>query len=97
MATLYCTVFIEAGSTAHGDPLQEFNVNVIGTSTQSVALTASPGNPVRVVRAYSDADCFITWGSDPTAASGSARPVGADNPEYWHIKAGDKIAVITRA
>ncbi len=100
MATLYISVFADAGSTAHGDPLEEFVIaSVDGTSKQSQAIASASGKPRRTVRIFSDVDAFVTWGEDPTALSTGAggRAIGTENPEYWHIKAGDKIAVITRA
>jgi hypothetical protein len=96
MATLYVSVFHEAGNTALGDPLQEFSVTIASTSNQSTAITATEGSPKRIVRTFADADCFVTWGSDPTASASDGRAMGQENPEYWHISAGDIIAVISR-
>ena len=99
MATLYITVFQDSGSTAHGDPLQELVIAVGGASVQSVALNAADGKPRRTVRCFTDTDCFVTWGSDPTATNDGLAgiAVGTENPEYFLIKAGDKLATISRA
>lgn len=96
MASLQLTVFSNATSTAVGDVLQEEIIAVSGTSAQSNAITGS-GN-YRVVRMYADVDCFITWGSNPTALSNGTggRFVGANNPEYFRLQAGEKVAVIER-
>mgnify|MGYP000639799283 CR=1 FL=1 len=97
MATLFICVFEGAASVATGDPIQEEGVNIGATSTQSNAISGS-GKKRRRVRLYADADCFVTWDSDPTATTDgtSGRPMGADNPEYWDIESGYKIAVIQR-
>jgi len=97
MASLYITVFRQAHMTALGDPTQEEVVTIDGTSRQSNAISGD--RAFRTVRLCADSDCFIHWGSNPTALNdGTAgRAVGADNPEYWSIAVGDKIAVIQRA
>ena len=96
MATLFITAFRQAGSTALGDPTQEEVVDIGVASTNSNAITGD--RAFRTVRLYADADCFVTWGEDPTATidGTSGRAVGADNPEYWHIPVGYIIAVIQR-
>lgn len=95
MSTLFITVWDVAAEVAQGDPIQEMTITISGTSAQSTAITADSRRRKRV-RLFTDTDCFVTWGSDPTAASGSSRPMGAENPEYFDIEAGHKIAVITR-
>jgi hypothetical protein len=99
MATLYVTVFNSAGSVAHGDPLQFLSVTVGGASDQTDALTAAPsGSALRICRLYTDTDCFVNWGTNPTATDATdSIPLGADNPEYFHIFSGYKIATIQRA
>jgi len=96
MASLQLTVFSNANSTAAGDVLQEEVVTVSGTSAQSSVITGS-GN-YRVVRIYSDVDCFLTWGSNPTALTDgpAGRFIGANNPEYFRLQAGERFAVIER-
>jgi hypothetical protein len=97
MATLQLTVFEVAASTALGDPLQEEVVTVGAGSLTSNVIVGS-GNVRRTVRLYTDTDCFVTWGESPTAKTdGTAgRMLGADNPEYYNIQSGHKIAVIER-
>lgn len=97
MASLFLTVWETAGATAHGDPSQIMTpVTVDGTSRQSEAVAANkPGR--KTVRFFTDTDCFVNWGADPTVTDGTdAIPLGAENPEYWDVENGDKIAVIQR-
>ena len=64
MALLFISVWGGAGEVAMGDVLQEEVVAVGGGSLQSNIIT---GSGVRQrVRLYSDTDCFVTWGNNPT-------------------------------
>ena len=96
MATLFITVFRSAGSTAHNNPSQEEVVDIGVASAQSNAITGARGR--RTVRLYPDADCFVTWGPNPTALidGTEGRAMGQDNPEYFNISVGDIIATIQR-
>lgn len=99
MATLYFGVWGDARETLSGEPLQEGTVDIGAASTQSVAISGPAGRTVtRQVRLYADADCFVTWGSDPTALNDGSdgRPLGLDNPEVFNIASGLKLAVIER-
>lgn len=97
MATLYITVWEDAAEVALGQPTQEMVVSIGATSTQSAVITGT-SNRHRRMRLMADADCFVTWGEDPTAlADGTGgRPMGAENPEYFAINVGQKVAVIQR-
>jgi len=97
MATLQITVFEVAGSTALGDPLQE-EIVAVGAGSLTSNVIVGSGKRRRTVRFYTDTDCWVTWGASPTAKTdGTAgRMLGADNPEYWNVEAGHKIAVIER-
>ena len=95
MATLFCTVFRQSGSTAIGAPTFLAGVTIDSTSRQTTAIAGTRGH--RTVRIYPDADCFVTWGSNPTVTGATdAFPMGADNPEYFLVPIGEKIAVLTR-
>lgn len=96
MATLYIAVFDGAAEVALGDP-QEMTVTIAAGSTQS-AVAAGPVNRGRRMRLFADADCYVTWGDNPTATNDgtSGRPLGAENPEYFAITTGQKVAVIER-
>ena len=100
MATLFIGVWGDATVTLHGKPIQEMAVTITGTSAQSAVITGPSGSRSvrRAFRVYTDTDCFVHWGSNPTALNdGTAgRPLGADNPEVWEIESGEKIAVIER-
>lgn len=96
MATLFVCVWEHAVEVAVGDPLQEFTVNITATSTPSAAAIVGDKRRSRRVRLFADADCFVTWGETPVAVSTASRPMGAENPEYFEIKASQKIAVIER-
>jgi len=96
MASLQLAVWDTAASTATGPVLQEEVVTISATSAQSSVITGT--NIYRTVRIYADTDCFVTWGSNPTALTDGTegRMIGANNPEYFQIVSGDKIAVIER-
>ena len=96
MATLFVTVWETAEAVALGDPLQEFQVNIGATSTPSTEIIPGPIRKKRRIRLFADADCFVTWAESPVAVSSASRPMGAENPEYFEIQAGQKIAVIER-
>ena len=98
MATLFIGVWGDASQTLIGEPVEEIAVTITGTSAQSDALSQGNNKVMRRVRLYADADCFVTWGADPTALTdGTAgRPLGADNPWTVGIESGQKIAVIER-
>ena len=99
MATLFIGVWIDARQTLIGRPIQEMAVSIGAGSLKSAQITEpSNGKGMRRVRLFADADCFVTWGVDPTALTdGTAgRPLGADNPEAFDIPTGDKIAVIQK-
>jgi hypothetical protein len=96
MATLYITVFEGSGNTAQGNPIQYLSAAIGAGSAQSGAITAD-GRKRKTVRLYADADCWVTWGADPTAGdSTDSIAVGADNPEYWDVESGLLFAAKTR-
>jgi len=97
MATLFYAVYESAGEVALGDPIQEGTVTIGVASAQSATISGS-GRKRKRVRLYADVNAFVTWGSNPTALNDGTdgRPMGADNPEYFDIEAGHKIATILR-
>lgn len=97
MATLGIQVFADAKEVLFDVPLQVLSVAITGTSAQSSSVTGS-NKQMRYARLFADADCFVLWGTNPTAVDFTdSMPLGAENPEVIGIKAGDKVAVITRA
>lgn len=97
MATLFITVWEDAEEVALGGPIQETAIAIGATSSQSDVITGTLRKRRRV-RLFADVDCFATWGENPVALNDGTdgRPMGADNPEYFDIEAGHKIAVIER-
>ena len=99
MATLFITIFRDATVTLLGRADQEMTITVAGASAQSSVVTVpANGAGKRLARLYTDTDCFVTWGTDPTATNdgSSGMPLGADNPEVISVETGDKFAAIER-
>lgn len=65
-------------------------VSVSASSTQSTALSASTCFMVRLLATQ---DCYVAFGTNPTATTSSTRII-ANQPEYFAAKAGDKVAVL---
>lgn len=65
-------------------------VNVTAASVQSTALAASTCFMVRLLATQ---DCYVAFGTNPTATTSSTRLI-ANQVEYFAAKAGDKIAVL---
>lgn len=96
MATLFLTAWEDAEEVALGDILQTTTVNISASSTKSTAISGTLKKRRRV-RFFADEECFVTWGEDPTATDGdNSIPMGRNNPEYFDIQSGYKIAVIER-
>ena len=94
MANVNITVFEAAVSTPLGDPLQYLTAVIDGAN--SSALTGSDKKR-RTCRMYAESDCWVKWGSSPTATGATdAVALGADNPEYFNIEAGHVVTAITR-
>ncbi len=98
MSNLFIAAFGDAKEVAFGSPIQEQVVSFTTPSVQSAVLTVHVPAKMYRVRILADADCFVTWGDDPTALidGTNGRPVGANNPEYFGIPSGQRLAVIQR-
>lgn len=98
MATLFIAVWESATNAAIGKPIQEMSVSVGGASAQSAAIVGD-SRRARYCRLFTDADCFTTWGENPTAQNDGSdgRPMGAGVTEYFNVEAGYKFATIERA
>jgi len=59
------------------------------TTAQSSAFQTG----TKVIRVWSDVECFLDGGSNPIATT-SEVPLSARSVEYFHVNGGDKIAVI---
>jgi hypothetical protein len=95
MAKLYVTEYAGMGwahsQTAIAPPIVEQTPVVIGAgSLKSAAFDAA----TTVVRIHTDAICSIAFGTDPTATANHQR-MAADTTEYFSVKFGHKVAVIT--
>lgn len=104
MATLQYTAFFSAAEVANGPALNQ-NVITIGavaaTSPTSINPNASPKNQGMRVRIAVDADCWVLWGSNPTALGNGLGGVmmgpTVSAVEYFDIPADQYISVIERA
>lgn len=95
MSNLYISVWTDAAAVALGDVEQSETVAIGVSSTQSNVITQNNTLPRKRVRLFAEASCFVAWGTNPTA-SATGVPLGAENPEYFDIPVGHKIAVIQR-
>lgn len=98
MAQLQFSVWPDAREVAIGVPEQEGVITIGGTSAQGAVIAPSEEPRLKRVRVLCDSAAWVTWGADPTAAAdGSAGfMMGAENPEYFGIEAGHRLAVIER-
>src|SRR5262245_25272589 len=98
MAKLYVTEFDELPSIANSPAtvastpalVDQTPVAIGGGSLQSAAFSTN----TRIVRLHCDAVCSIAFGTNPTADANSAR-MAANQTEYFRVRAGQKVAVIT--
>lgn len=98
MATLYISEFAAKGRDGNNNLVEAAmlpevvtqTVAVSGSSAASAAFNALTG----IVRLVSDATCSIVVGPNPTATTTSLR-LFANQPEYFSVKPGNKIAVIS--
>lgn len=95
MATLYVNVWEHAGEVALGDTIQNTTVTYTTPAVQSAIIVGS-GKKRKRVRLFSDGDCYVKFGEDPTATTTDSIPMGAENPEYFDVESGHKISVIQR-
>lgn len=99
MALLDITEYSQMATDAAGrllpagkEPGKYQQVAIGGASAQSNAF----GEQCTFVRVHTDANCRIAFGSNPTAAATSSR-MAAGATEFFGVKSGDKVAVITSA
>lgn len=97
MAKLYVTEFAGAGyngfPAAMAKPLVDQTPVVIGAGS---LLSAAFDAATTIVRIHTDAICSIAFGTAPTATANSMR-LAANQTEYFQVKFGDKVAVITNS
>jgi len=94
MSSVYMTVWESAAEVALGDPLQFTSATIGGSNSGAIS---GDGRKRRRVRLYSEAACWVKWGSNPTATGATdSIPLSADNPEYVDIEAGHVLTAIAR-
>lgn len=98
MAVVDITQYTQLAADQSGKPIPvgmepgiaNIQVAIGGSSAQSAAMD----NNTRFVRVHTDAACRIAFGANPTAAATSQR-MAAGQTEYFGVRGGEKIAVIT--
>lgn len=97
MSALYVTVFTDASQTALGDVEQSLSIaNLSGSNAQTAVITRNGTLSTKRIRVYSEAAAWIAFGTDPDATGTLRIPIGADNPEYFTVPVGYKVAGVTR-
>lgn len=95
MADVFMTVWETAAEVAQGEPLQFTKATIAGANSAPIVGDSKRSRRVRI---YAEAACWVKWGTAPVATGSSdSMPVGADNPEYLDLKAGDVLTAIARA
>jgi hypothetical protein len=65
-------------------------VNYAGGTTQSTAFR----NDTRMVRIHTDTNCFIKFGTNPTATTAVDARMAANQTEYFKVNPGFKVAAV---
>lgn len=73
-----------------GEPAPTQQVNITAGSLQSAAFGANS----RLARVHADVACRVEFGTNPTATAASKR-MAAGQTEYFGVRPGDKVAVIS--
>lgn len=98
MAVLYVTEFDAPFiDLSKGMPMvfgPKLAVNNVAIGAGSVASAAFGAN-TKIIRVHTDAICSIAVGGAAPVATASDARMAANQTEYFYVKAGDKIAVIT--
>lgn len=74
----------------YAPPIAEQKLTVSGTSTQSAVFNTN----TRMVALHTSEVCSVAFGSNPTATVNTKR-MAANTTEYFEVKPGDRVAVIT--
>ncbi len=93
MAKLYITEFAsvyEGRMTIPQTPGYHQAPLAVGSETDSAAFK----DTTVVIRVHTDAICSIAFGSAPTASVDTMR-LAANQTEYFAVRAGDKLSVIS--
>lgn len=92
MATLYITEFasVYQGRMVIPQTPGSHQTVAIGTEADSVAFK----DTTVVIRVHADAICSLAFGSAPTASTTTMR-MAANQTEYFAVRPGDKLSVIS--
>ena len=98
MAVLYiaeydrqCVDYIQLAVPAPQEPsITDQTVAIGGASVQSAAFNAK----TKFVRLHTDAICSVVFGANPTAVA-TVKRMAAGQTEFFGVRPGDKVAVIT--
>lgn len=95
MATLYVSEFGDlAIGRAQAMTLPPLRTQTVAISGTSAATALAFTENTRMVRVHTDVICSLAVGTAPTATTSDLR-LAADQTEYFGVKPGEKIAVIT--
>lgn len=110
MATLYVTEFHGIGSGSQ-EPVQcaampkltTNNVAITGATVQSAPFVAagqhingaSPSLSTTLIRVHADAVCSVEIGGINPVATATSQRMAANQTEYFRVKGGDRLAVIS--
>mgnify|MGYP000853238126 CR=1 len=102
MAYVYITEFAQMGAAPDTQDVGGVPQVALlpAITTQKVAIGGSSASSsgfnylTRFVRVHTDAICHVVCGASPTATTSNAR-MAADQTEYFAVRPGQKIAVIT--
>lgn len=100
MATLWITEFENLAGSFNGGPAQAglmpaVTVQAINLSSAASSTSAALNTDTRLVRCAADAKCHITFSTgSPTATTGDT-PLFANTWDYFGVKAGQSVAVIS--
>lgn len=93
MASLYLTEFSGAGAErtqVAKTPRVNMQKLTIGSEVKSTAFKPETS----LIRVHVDAICSIAIGDSPTASTSDSR-MSADTTEYFAVRPGDKLSVIS--
>lgn len=76
-----------------GSPWRPVTSQTAAYTAASAVVTNAFGNGVHVVRLVSTTNCFVAFGSAPTATT-SDMYLPANQPEYFVVSQGQKVAAI---
>ena len=74
--------------------VKEPSITTQAITFSTVTSSAAFNDSTRIVRVVSDTQCYIKFGSSPTAVTASSMLMPALGVEYFGVDPGDKISVI---